>query len=117
MADFTIYLGNKNYSSWSLRGWLMLKASGLDFDEVLIPLDTPGTKAEILRHSPSGPGAGAAAWRPDHLGRSRDRPNTWPKSGAGAAAVAGDPVARALARSISAEMHSRLRAAARTIAR
>ncbi len=54
MADFTIYIGNKNYSSWSLRAWLMLKASGAAFDEVLIPLYEPASRAAILRHSPSG---------------------------------------------------------------
>jgi glutathione S-transferase len=54
MADFTIYIGNKNYSSWSLRAWLMLKASGLRFEEVLIPLWEAHSKAELLRHSPTG---------------------------------------------------------------
>ena len=38
MADFTIYLGNKNYSSWSLRPWLVLKQTGVPFDEIVIPL-------------------------------------------------------------------------------
>jgi len=33
MADFTLYIGNKNYSSWSMRGWLMLKATGAPFEE------------------------------------------------------------------------------------
>src|SRR4051794_20716106 len=37
MAEFTIYLGNKNYSSWSLRPWLVLKQIGVAFDEVVIP--------------------------------------------------------------------------------
>src|SRR5215469_9330431 len=54
MADFTIYIGNKNYSSWSLRGWLMLKQTGVAFTEMLIPLREPSTRAEILRYSPSG---------------------------------------------------------------
>ena len=54
MADFTIYIGNKNYSSWSLRAWLMLKAAGVPFDEVLIPLWQPDSKQKVLRHSPSG---------------------------------------------------------------
>jgi glutathione S-transferase len=54
MAEFTIYIGNKNYSSWSLRGWLMLKHTGAAFEEVLIPLSEPSTRATILRHSPSG---------------------------------------------------------------
>ena len=54
MTDFTIVLGNKAYSSWSLRGWLMLKQTGVAFSEVIIPLDRPEMKAEILAHSPSG---------------------------------------------------------------
>ena len=105
MADFTIYLGNKNYSSWSLRPWLVLKAAGLDFDEVVIPLDTPGTKAEILRHSPSGrvPVLHHGDWIiwdglaiAEYLAELVPERQLWPV----------DPVARALARSISAEMHS-----------
>ena|ERR1700722_2725054 len=54
MVDATIYIGNKNYSSWSLRPWLVLKQSELPFEEVLIPLDQPGTRAAILAVSPSG---------------------------------------------------------------
>jgi len=38
MADFNIVLGNKNYSSWSLRGWLALKRCGVAFDEEVVPL-------------------------------------------------------------------------------
>src|SRR5258708_11258551 len=54
MADFTIYIGNKNYSSWSLRAWLMLKQSGASFEEVLVPLREATTRTTLLRHSPSG---------------------------------------------------------------
>jgi glutathione S-transferase len=54
MADITLYIGNKNYSSWSLRGWLALKEGGLAFDEVLIRLYEPNSHAETLRVSPSG---------------------------------------------------------------
>jgi glutathione S-transferase len=54
MVDLTIYIGNKNYSSWSLRPWLVLKESGLAFEEVMIPLDQPSTRASILAISPSG---------------------------------------------------------------
>ncbi len=45
MPEFTIVLGNKASSSWSLRGWLLLKRSGADFDEVVVPLFRPGYKA------------------------------------------------------------------------
>lgn len=41
MADFTLYIGNKNYSSWSLRGWLALTVTAAGFEEVKLPLDTP----------------------------------------------------------------------------
>jgi glutathione S-transferase len=54
MPDFTIYIGNRNYSSWSLRAWLALKATGAAFDEVLIPLQQPQSRTELLRLSPSG---------------------------------------------------------------
>ena len=54
MADFTIYLGNKNYSSWSLRPWLVLKSTGIAFDEIVIPLYEPASKATIMKYSPSG---------------------------------------------------------------
>lgn len=50
----TLVIGNKNYSSWSLRPWLALKMAGLAFGEIRVPLDQPDTKANILRHSPSG---------------------------------------------------------------
>ena len=105
MADFTIYLGNKNYSSWSLRPWLVLKATGLDFGEVVIPLDEPGTKAEILRYSPSGRvpvlhHGDRVIWDglaiAEYLAELAPERLLWPA----------DPVARALARSVSAEMHA-----------
>jgi len=54
MAEFTIYIGNKNYSSWSMRGWLMLKHTGTDFAEEVVPLEEANTRTSILRHSPSG---------------------------------------------------------------
>ncbi|AKT40775.1 glutathione S-transferase family protein [Chondromyces crocatus] len=56
MADFTLFIGNKNYSSWSLRPWLALKAAGVDFEEVLIALGNPEEPIRdvIRRHSPSG---------------------------------------------------------------
>ena len=45
MPRYTLVIGNKNYSSWSLRPWLLMKQAGLAFDEVRIPLYTPGSKA------------------------------------------------------------------------
>jgi len=49
-----LIIGNKNYSSWSLRPWLLMKEAGIDFDEHRIVLDTPTTKREIAVYSPAG---------------------------------------------------------------
>jgi glutathione S-transferase len=50
----TLVIANKNYSSWSLRPWLVLRHAGVRFEEKVIPLGQPDSKAEILRYSPSG---------------------------------------------------------------
>src|ERR1700694_5824799 len=52
-ARYTLYIGNKNISSWSLRPWLAMKMAKLAFGEVLIPLRKAQTNAEIKMHSPS----------------------------------------------------------------
>ena len=105
MADFTLYIGNKNYSSWSLRGWLMVKASGIAFEEVMIRLSQPNTKAEVMRHSPSGrvPAlvhGNDTVWESLAIGEylAEIYPDTdlWPR----------DRAARAVARSVSTEMHA-----------
>jgi len=49
-----LYIGDKNLSSWSLRPWLVLKKSGLPFEEILIPLDRPETSKQIKNVSPTG---------------------------------------------------------------
>ena len=54
MAPLTLVIGNKNYSSWSLRPWLFMKHVGLEFQEILVPLDTPETREQIDRYTPSG---------------------------------------------------------------
>ena len=98
-----LVIGNKNYSSWSLRPWLAMKVLGLAFDEKRIPLDTPGTKQEILRYSPAGKvpclvDGSLAIW--DSLAileyLAERHPQLWPA----------DAAERARARAISAEMHS-----------
>src|SRR5882724_9064468 len=53
MAKATLTISSKNYSSWSLRGWLLAKFSGIAFEEKLIPPDDPATRAEILLLSAS----------------------------------------------------------------
>ncbi len=54
MEKFTLVIGNKNYSSWSLRPWLVLTHFKIPFKEILIPLARPESKAAVLKHSPSG---------------------------------------------------------------
>ena len=54
MTDFTIVLGDRNTSSWSLRGWLAFKQTGAAFDEIGVSFKDPDVKTHILAHSPSG---------------------------------------------------------------
>ncbi|HYL88669.1 MAG TPA: glutathione S-transferase family protein [Burkholderiales bacterium] len=98
-----LVIGNKNYSSWSLRPWLALKVLGVPFDEKRIALRRPETKAEILRHSPAGrvpvlKDGDTVVW--DSLAileyLAEKYPQLWP----------GDRAERARARSMAAEMHS-----------
>ncbi|SDX16652.1 glutathione S-transferase [Albimonas donghaensis] len=53
MANSTLTISSKNYSSWSLRGWLLCRLAGLEFDEVPVDLDDPDTRQELLLLSPS----------------------------------------------------------------
>ena len=53
MAKATLTIASKNYGSWSLRGWLLCKMAGLDFEEAGVPSDDPSTRAELLLLSPS----------------------------------------------------------------
>jgi glutathione S-transferase len=53
MAQLLLIIGNKNYSSWSLRPWILLKHLGLEFEERLIPLDTPEFARDIASISPT----------------------------------------------------------------
>jgi glutathione S-transferase len=105
MAEFTLVIGNRNYSSWSLRGWLMAKIAGIAFDEIVIPLDRPDTQAAIRKHSPSGRVPvllhdGLAVWESlaiaEYLHDIRPEAGIWPAASR----------ARAVARAISAEMHA-----------
>ncbi len=102
---YTIVIGNKNYSSWSLRGWLAVKASGAPYEEVLIPLETEEWEARIGDFSPSRCvpvliDGDATIW--DSLAIIESLAERHPDAGFWPA----DPLARAHARSASAEMHS-----------
>jgi glutathione S-transferase len=100
-----LVIGNKNYSSWSLRPWLLLRHFGVGFEEVRLPLDTPQFADEVLRHSPTGKvpalhDGDVQVW--DSLAiceYANERwldGRGWPK----------DLAARAMARAAAAEMHS-----------
>ena len=105
MADLTIYLGNKNYASWSLRAWLALKATGADFTEEVIPLYQPGSRETLLKYSPSGRvpvlhDGEVVVW--DSLAICGYLGDIFPGAGLWPA----EPAAKAMARSTSAEMHA-----------
>ena len=53
MTKAVLTISSKNYSSWSLRGWLLCKMAGLEFDEEVLSSDDPSTRAELLLLSPS----------------------------------------------------------------
>lgn len=100
-----LVIGNRTYSSWSLRGWLLVKQSGLPFDETVIPLNRPDTAGRIREFSAAGKvpllkDGNLTVW--DSLAMAEYLADRAPDAGFWPA----DPEARALARSISAEMHS-----------
>jgi glutathione S-transferase len=103
----TLVIGNKNYSSWSMRPWLALRANNIPFEEVLIPLytDNPADKQRILSYSragkvPSLVDGDMTVWDSlaiiEYLAERFPDTKLWPN----------DRAMRAHARSISAEMHS-----------
>jgi len=105
MPRLVLVIGNKNYSSWSLRPWLALRVAGLDFEELRIGLYQPDSREQILRHSPAGKvpilhDGDVTVW--DSLAICEYAAELAP----GAGLWPGDRAARAFARSISAEMHA-----------
>ena len=99
----TLVIGDKRWSSWSMRPWLALRHGGIEFREHLIRLRRPDSKAQIAAVSPSGKvpllidgdlkiwdSLAICEWAAERV------PSLWPS----------DPSARAIARSVSAEMHS-----------
>jgi Glutathione S-transferase len=108
MAGCTLVIGNKNYSSWSMRPWVLMRQLGIPFDEKRLTFNSPEWDAEIARWSPSR--LVPVLWRAEQsvwdslaimetLNEWHPAKNVWPR----------DATARAFARSISAEMHSGFR--------
>lgn len=108
-ARYTLVVGTKNWSSWSLRPYLALRATGVPFDEVVIGLRQPDTQAQLLKHSPSlrvpvlkieDQGKAHIVWDSlaicETIAERHPEAKQWPA----------DPNVRAAARSYSAEMHS-----------
>ena len=104
MSQFTIVIGNKNYSSWSLRGWLALRVTGAAFDEVHVLLRRPTTRAAIRAHSPGAKvpvlhHGDTTVWESlaicEYLAEQFPDAKLWP----------GDAAARTHARIVSTEMH------------
>jgi glutathione S-transferase len=105
MTQLTLVIGNKNYCSWPLRPWLAMKQFGIEFHEVRIPICTPDSEQLIRQYSPTGKRPvliedELAIWDSlsicEYLVERFPHFHWWPQ----------DRKARAVARSISAEMHS-----------
>lgn len=101
----TLHLGNKNYSSWSMRPWLVLKASGLSFEEVVHPLfeadwETSGRAGMPAGKVPVLQDGGVTVWDSlaiaEYVAELCPAAGLWPDP----------PAVRAVARAVSAEMHS-----------
>jgi len=105
MADATLTISSKNYSSWSLRGWLLCRMAGLDFEEKPVDLDDPNARQELLLLSPSVlvprlTHDGVAVW--DTLAIAEYLNEIAPEAGL----LPADRVARAHCRAVSGEIHS-----------
>jgi len=105
MSVAELTLSSKNYSSWSLRGWLLCRLAGLDVNETLIGIEDPGTRAELLLLSPSVlvprlTHEGASVW--DTLAIAEYLHELYPD----ACMYPADRAARAHCRSVSGEIHS-----------
>ena len=105
MAKAILTISSKNYSSWCLRGWLMAKLAGLDFEEKIVSPDDPSVRAELLLQSssilvPTLMHNDIAIW--DTLAIGEYLHEKFPKAGL----LPSDPAARAHCRSVCGEMHS-----------
>jgi glutathione S-transferase len=105
MAKATLSISSKNYSSWCLRGWLLCRLAGLEFEEEPVPLDDAATRAELLLLSPSFlvpclTHEGVRVW--DTLAIAEYLAEWNPQAGL----LPADRAARAHCRAVSGEMHS-----------
>jgi len=100
----TLIIGNKNYSSWSLRPWVAMKVAGITFDEIVIPLYQADSREQVLKYSPAGKvpvliDGGVQVWESlailEYLAEHFPAGGLWPH----------DAAARAHARAIANEMH------------
>lgn len=103
--SWTLVIGNKAYSSWSLRPWILLRQFGIPFDEVVVPLYEPTSSLELQKHSPTGKvpalaADGVVVWESlaisEYVAEARPDLAIWPAN----------REARAMARSLAAEMHA-----------
>jgi glutathione S-transferase len=101
----TLVLANKAYSSWSMRPWMVLKHFGIPFEDIVIPMNRPETRAEMLQHAPTGKcpslhDGSVSVWDSlaiiEYIAETYPVFPIWPRG----------TEARAYARSLSAEMHS-----------
>jgi glutathione S-transferase len=101
----TLIIGNKNYSSWSLRPWIAMKVAGIAFNEKVIPLYEPGSREQVLQYSPAGKvplliDGDARIWESlailEHLAEKFPDARLWPS----------EPGARSHARVAASEMHA-----------
>ena len=104
-SDYRLVVGDKNYSSWSLRPWLLMRMFAIPFDEINVDIYRPGARARVLEHSPSGKVPAFKAgdltiWDTlaiiEYLAENHADLAIWPR----------EREARAMARVASAEMHS-----------
>jgi glutathione S-transferase len=105
MADATLTINSRNYGAWSLRGWLLCKMSGLDFDEDVLDNDDPDTRAELLLLSssflvPKLVHDGVTVWDTMAIGEYLNEVR--PDSGL----LPSDTIARAHCRAVCGEIHS-----------
>jgi glutathione S-transferase len=105
MSGAVLTISSKNYSSWSLRGWLLCRMAGLDFREEVLSADDPSTRAELLLLSPSFlvpclTHNGVKVW--DTLAIAEYLQEVFPQAGL----LPHDLAARTHCRAVSGEMHS-----------